>query len=125
MRKSWDILSSGPFSLFFRLWPTVPNEEKAVAVLLRARQNYRAGRTVRRSGENPISFGTIVITVPFLSRDAARETPRQPLFWKSASSYPVRLNRPFLRAGCCLQSCLSAMEHPVYDLGVIGVRAEN
>jgi hypothetical protein len=77
--------------------------------------------------DEPVTFGTLTITVRACEKKPPEEPPESAAFLqiydqRPGSSLPVRLFSGWMFAS---SPALSAMEHPVYDVGVLDCKSDS
>lgn len=123
MRKSGISFLLGVFFLIFPALAAVPNEEKPVAVLRALDKITARVEQIDVPAENPYKFGTIVITVHSCRVTPPEETPEAAAFLEISEFKSGQTETPVFKGWMFASSpALSAMEHPVYDLWVIGCK---
>ena len=83
--------------------------------------------TLEAPVDEPVKFGTLTITVRACEKKPPEEEPESAAFLqiydqRPGSSLPVRLFSGWMFAS---SPALSAMEHPVYDVGVLDCKSDS
>ena len=78
------------------------------------------------TNNQPLSFGTLVITARTCRTTPPEETPEAASFLEISELKPGEKDTPVFRGWMFASSpALSAMEHPVYDIWVTGCKGED
>ena len=101
----------------------VPTEEKPVAVLRALDKVTARVEELDIPVNQPYKFGTLLITVRACRMTPPEETPEAAAFLEVSEFKPGSDGTPVFRGWMFASSpALSAMEHPVYDIWVIGCK---
>ncbi len=103
------------------VWADTPTVEKPVAVLRALDKVTGRVAEISISKERPYKFGTVFITVHSCRVTTPEEAPESAAFL-SVNEFKVDKDKTDIFSGWMFASspALSAMEHPVYDLWLIG-----
>ncbi len=100
-----------------------PSEERPIAVLRALDKITARVEQIDVQTEKPYKFGTIVITIHSCRVTPPEETPESAAFLEVSEFKSGQTETPVFRGWMFASSpALSAMEHPVYDLWVIGCK---
>lgn len=103
----------------------VPSEDRSVAVLRALDKITARVEELSIPVERPLKFGTLIITVHACRVTPPEETPEAAAFLDVQEMKPGSGESNVFRGWMFASSpALSAMEHPVYDLWVIGCKNE-
>ena len=102
----------------------VPTQERPIAVL-RALDKVTARVEVLEIPTNkPTSFGSIIITAHTCRVTQPEETPESAAFLEISELKPGEKDTPVFHGWMFASSpALSAMEHPVYDIWLVGCKS--
>lgn len=100
-------------------------EERPVAVLRALDKVTGRVEEIDVQTERPYKFGTIIITVRSCRVSPAEETPESASFIEVSEIKHGQTETPVFKGWMFASSpALSAMEHPVYDIWVIGCKGQ-
>jgi hypothetical protein len=104
-----------------------PAFARTVAVLQGLDKTTARISTLEAPVDEPVKFGTLTITVRACEKKPPEEPPESAAFLqiydqRPGSSLPVRLFSGWMFAS---SPALSAMEHPVYDVGVLDCKSDS
>jgi hypothetical protein len=104
-----------------------PAFARTVAVLQGLDKTTARISTIEAPVDEPVTFGTLTITVKACEKKPPEEPPESAAFLqvddqRPGSSQPVRLFSGWMFAS---SPALSAMEHPVYDVGVLDCKSDS
>jgi len=101
-------------------------EERPVAVLRALDKVTARVEEIDVQTERPYKFGTIIITVHSCRVTTPEETPESAAFLEVSEIKQGQTETPVFKGWMFASSpALSAMEHPVYDLWVIGCKGQS
>lgn len=104
----------------------VPTENRQVAVLRVLDKVTARVEEIDVPIERPFTFGTLIITVHACKVTLPEETPESAAFLDVSELKPGSTETTVFRGWMFASSpALSAMEHPVYDLWVIGCKSDS
>ena len=116
------LLAAGLFPV--AVHATVPTEQRPVAVLRALDKVTARVEELKVPIDQPLKFGTLVITVRDCRVTPPEETPEAAAFLDVSEIKTGLTETPVFRGWMFASSpALSAMEHPVYDLWVTGCAA--
>lgn len=100
-----------------------PSVEKPVAVLRALDKATARVEEIDVQTERPYKFGSIIIMVRSCRVTPIEETPESAAFIEVSEIKPAQGEKPVFKGWMFASSpALSAMEHPVYDLWVMGCK---
>jgi hypothetical protein len=104
-----------------------PAFARTVAVLQGLDKTTARISTLEAPVDEPVKFGTLTITVRACEKKPPEEPPESAAFLqiydqRPGSQQPVRLFSGWMFAS---SPALSAMEHPVYDVGVLDCKSDS
>jgi hypothetical protein len=101
----------------------VPTQEKPVAILRALDKVTARVEELDVSSNQPLTFGTLVINVRTCRMTPPEETPEAAAFLEISELKPGEKDTPVFRGWMFASSpALSPMEHPVYDIWLIGCK---
>lgn len=104
-------------------WAATPSVERPVAVLRALDKVTARVEEIEVQTEKPYNFGTVFITVHTCRVTAPEEQPETAAFLEVSEIKPGETETPVFKGWMFASSpALSAMEHPIYDLWVIGCK---
>ncbi len=104
-------------------WAVVPTEEKPIAVLRALDKMTARVAEIEIETQKPYTFGTISITVRSCRETPPEETPESAAFLDISEIKAGEEEKTLFRGWMFASSpALSAMEHPVYDLWLMGCK---
>lgn len=104
-------------------WAAAPTVEKPIAVLRALDKVTARVDEIEVQIEKPYNFGTIFITVHSCRVTTPEEQPETAAFLGVTEFKPGEAERQIFKGWMFASSpALSAMEHPIYDLWVIGCK---
>lgn len=116
-------LLAGMLALPAQALAAVPTEGRPVAVLRALDKVTARVEELSVPIEQPLKFGTLVITVHTCRVTPPEETPEAAAFLEVTELKPDVQETAVFRGWMFASSpALSAMEHPIYDLWVIGCK---
>jgi hypothetical protein len=109
------------------LGAAAPASARTVAVLQGLDKTTARISTIEAPVGEPVKFGTLTITVRACEKKPPEEPPESAAFLqiddrRPGSAEPVRLFSGWMFAS---SPALSAMEHPVYDVGVLDCKSDS
>lgn len=104
-------------------WAAVPSVEKPITVLRALDKVTARVDEIEVQTEKPYKFGTIFITVHSCRVTTPEEQPETASFLEVSEFKPGEAESQIFKGWMFASSpALSAMEHPIYDLWVIGCK---
>lgn len=105
-------------------WAIVPTQDEPVAVLRALDKMTARVEELDIRTDHPLKFGTLLITVRACRVTPPEETPEAAAFLEIGEFRPGEKETPVFRGWMFASSpALSAMEHPVYDIWLIGCKS--
>jgi len=102
----------------------VPSVEQPVAVLRALDKMTARVEVLEIPIKKPISFGNLIITAQTCRITQPEETPESAAFLDISELKPGQKDAPVFHGWMFASSpALSAMEHPVYDMWLVGCKA--
>ncbi|HBM91025.1 MAG TPA: DUF2155 domain-containing protein [Rhodospirillaceae bacterium] len=106
-------------------WAVVPTEEKPVAVLRALDKMTARVAEIELETQKSYTFGTLAITVRSCRKTPPEETPEAAAFLDISEIKADEEEKIVFRGWMFASSpALSAMEHPVYDLWLMGCKSK-
>lgn len=105
-------------------YAVVPTVEQPIAVLRALDKMTARVEELEVPVNKPISFGTIIINAHTCRTTQPEETPESAVFLEVGELKPGEKDTPVFHGWMFASSpALSAMEHPVYDIWLIGCKS--
>ncbi len=101
----------------------VPTEDRSIAVLRALDKITARVEEIEVPLEQPFKFGTLILTVHACRTTPPEETPESAVFLDVTEMKTDRQETPVFQGWMFASSpALSAMEHPLYDIWLIGCK---
>ena len=106
-----------------KAYAIVPSQEAPITVVRALDKVTARVEELEINNNQPLSFGTLMITARTCRTTPPEETPESAAFLEISELKPGEKDAPVFRGWMFASSpALSAMEHPVYDIWLIGCK---